>query len=243
MVGEHVLAGPARGSPYEVDVLLLGQRGGQAEDVLDDAFGQHRLRRELERPGLDAGDVEHLVDEVEEVASASEDLLDRVASVLVEVLGLEQLGEAEHRVERSSQLVAHARQELALGPVGLLCGLAGEALALLEALLLLERLPELGGAFLDQTERVGPASADAADQQAHEHRGQRARGRAPSTAGGWRTRRPAGPSVSRRPASGRHPPPPPRSRSDPPRAGAERSRGGDRPDQPSRRRTRRRPAR
>ena len=71
-------------------------------------------------------------------------------------LDLEQLGEPEHGVERRAQLVAHPRQELALGPVGLLCGLAGEALALLEALLLLERLPELGGALLDQARARRP---------------------------------------------------------------------------------------
>ena len=56
------------------------------------------------------------------------------------VVGLEQLGEAEHRVERRAQLVAHAREELALRPVralGLLaCAqqLLGAAAALADVL-------------------------------------------------------------------------------------------------------------
>ena len=123
--------------------------------------------------GLDAGDVEHLVDELEQVAAALEDLRRPTSwSVLGEVVELEQLREPEDRVERRAQLVAHPRQELALGPVGGLGRVAGLALGLLEPLALVERLPELGGAFLDQTEGVDPAPHEDLDQAGHQHRGQ-----------------------------------------------------------------------
>ena len=55
-----------------------------------------------------------------------QDVVDAPGLLLGEVVELEQLPEAEDRVERSAQLVAHAGQELALGrvrPVGLGLGL------------------------------------------------------------------------------------------------------------------------
>ena len=55
-----------------------------------------------------------------------QDVVDALGLLLGQVVELEQLPEPEDRVERGTQLVAHAGQELALGgvrPVGLPLGL------------------------------------------------------------------------------------------------------------------------
>ena len=75
---------------------------------------------------LDPGDVEHLVDQREEVLSGLDDVERRLALGVGRGLHVEQLREAEHSVERRAQLVAHAREELVLGPVCLLGADAGE---------------------------------------------------------------------------------------------------------------------
>ena len=63
-------------------------------------------------PELDPGDVEHLVDQLEEVGAALDDLPDALLLGRRQVAHLEHLGEPENRVERRAQLVADARQEL-----------------------------------------------------------------------------------------------------------------------------------
>ena len=82
----------------------------------------HRLLVQLVAAGLDAGEVEDLVDEMQEVAAAVEDVA-RVVAVgrifdRAEQLGLHHLGEAEDGVERRAQLVAHGGKEARLGVVG-----------------------------------------------------------------------------------------------------------------------------
>jgi len=52
------------------------------------------------------------------VPATLEDVADRLPLVVGQVFELEDLTEAQHRVERGAQLVAHPGQELALGPVG-----------------------------------------------------------------------------------------------------------------------------
>ena len=54
------------------------------------------------------------------MAARLEDLLDPLALALLEIVELEQLAEADDGVEGGAQLVAHAREELALRPVGAL---------------------------------------------------------------------------------------------------------------------------
>src|SRR3954466_6972299 len=76
-------------------------------------------------PRLDPRDVEDLVDEVQQVAAPREDLRDALAIARIGDRQLQQLAEAEDGIERRAQLVAHAREEVALGPVGALGILAG----------------------------------------------------------------------------------------------------------------------
>ena len=75
-------------------------------------------QRQLELAGLEARQVEHVVDQRKQVVAGGADVLElgelrRVGRAAG--LDLQQLGEAEHRVERRAQLVAHAREELRLG--------------------------------------------------------------------------------------------------------------------------------
>src|SRR5205085_5290577 len=73
-----------------------------------------RLEGEAEATARDAGDVENLVDQREQVAARVEDLPDAVALRRVQRIHLQQLREAEDRVQRCPQLVAHPREELVL---------------------------------------------------------------------------------------------------------------------------------
>ncbi|HEU4631477.1 MAG TPA: hypothetical protein VFS08_17115 [Gemmatimonadaceae bacterium] len=79
--------------------------------------------RELHTPGLEAGEVQRVVDEAEQVLAAALDAPDVVLLRRRERAAqphLQQVGVADDRVERRAELVAHRRQELRLGPVRLL---------------------------------------------------------------------------------------------------------------------------
>src|SRR5262245_62084463 len=67
--------------------------------------------------GLDPRDVADFVDELQQVLAALDDLQHALPFVGAERCQLENLREAEDRVERRSQIMAHAREEIALGAV------------------------------------------------------------------------------------------------------------------------------
>ena len=72
---------------------------------------------ELHLTGLDLGQVEDVVDQREQVVGRGEDVVQVLVLLLVhlaEQLLLEHLGEADDRVQRRPQLVAHVGQELGL---------------------------------------------------------------------------------------------------------------------------------
>ena len=80
------------------------------------------VRLEFHLPGLDLAQVEHVVEQVEQVPPRTEDVAQVVLLPLVELAEhpLEQhLGEADDRVERCAQFVRHAREELGLVPTRL----------------------------------------------------------------------------------------------------------------------------
>ena len=101
----------------EAELLVVGERLDRAEHVVEHVL--HRIvgERERELAGLDLGEVEHVVDQAEQVAAVALDalehglrLLRRLAVDAVE----DQLGVAEDGVERRAQLVAHVGEELRL---------------------------------------------------------------------------------------------------------------------------------
>ena len=78
---------------------------------------RERRHLELHPAGLDLGQVEHVVDEGEQVAARGEDVVEVLLLLLVDVAEHpipQHLREAEDRVERCSQLVRHVREELRL---------------------------------------------------------------------------------------------------------------------------------
>ena len=72
-------------------------------------------------PGLDLGQIEHVVDQAEQVAAVGLDVGERLAQFgrhLAVELVEDDLGEAQDRVQRRAQLVAHVGQEFRLGAAG-----------------------------------------------------------------------------------------------------------------------------
>ena len=91
-----------------------------------DDFGQELVRRagdglDLQLAGFDLGNVEHVVQQLQQVLAAGADGFEEVGPFLfVAAVGAadQQLGEAEDAVERRADFVAHVGEELALGAVG-----------------------------------------------------------------------------------------------------------------------------
>ena len=182
-VREHVAMVERAAGDLDVDAPLGGERTGQVHDAGDGLADLDGLLREREPPGLDARDVEDLVDQLQQVPAALEDLLHALAVGSAVGLHLEELPEAEDRVERRPQLVAHAREELTLRLVGAvrlglglrelvgalahaLLELFGIALHLLVEARLGDGDGQLGGRLLrDLDLLVGELSARAAEAQ------------------------------------------------------------------------------
>src|SRR6266567_4955595 len=77
--------------------------------------------------GLDAADVQHLVDEAEQVAPPLEDVAQALALLRPRRVDLQELRESQDRIHGGAELVTHAGEKLALGegcPLGVLLGLA-----------------------------------------------------------------------------------------------------------------------
>ena len=105
----------------------LDDEGGTAGDRLGAESGGDRAQqiggREWDRPqfdstGLDAGEVEDIVDERGEIGGAFAQGGDEFALLFVERRVLEREGEAEDAVEGIADVVAHVGDELGLGGAG-----------------------------------------------------------------------------------------------------------------------------
>jgi hypothetical protein len=74
---------------------------------------------EFELAGLVLGEVEDVVDDVEQSLSGEVDAVDVLLLALVQPGVLQQTGEADDAVHRGADLVAHRRQERRLGTGGI----------------------------------------------------------------------------------------------------------------------------
>src|SRR6266508_575145 len=93
----------------------LGRRWPDQLDRLPDRFMEgNRLQRQLKPSSFDPAEVEHFVDEAQQVAAAAENLLDALSLFGRRSVQLQQLRKAQDRVQGRAKLVAHPRQELAL---------------------------------------------------------------------------------------------------------------------------------
>ena len=111
-IREHGLIAHRVRPNVEGNGALQCERLHEIDDALHDIFDRHWLGRQREPTRFDAGDVEHFVDEIEQMLAAVENLPHGLGLLATEVSQFENLSEAEHGVERRSQVVAHARQEL-----------------------------------------------------------------------------------------------------------------------------------
>ena len=107
----------ARNRGLDLDALVLRKRTGRRHDRFDDPLHRIVVERQGELAGLDLGYVEHVVDQPQEVLSvgldATQDLHRLLRHGAVKPVD-EQLGKAEHGVQRRAQLVAHIGEELRL---------------------------------------------------------------------------------------------------------------------------------
>ena len=102
------------------DAALLRQRLHQVQTLQHHGQQRHGRALDGELARGDAAEVEHVVDELEQMARAAHDLfglaaLARGQRVLLVVA--QQLRKTEHGVERRAQFVRHVREELRLGAV------------------------------------------------------------------------------------------------------------------------------
>ena len=100
--------------------LRSAAKGWMSEAAsLQTAETETASRTQLDLAALDAGNVEHLVDEAQQVPAPFEDVRDLLALAVCWHIQFQELPEAQNRVERRAQFMAHAREELALGAVGM----------------------------------------------------------------------------------------------------------------------------
>ena len=101
---------------------LVARSLQQMVAVLDDGRERDRLLVELVTAGLDARQVENLVDQAEQVHAGIVNVggifLVGRHRMLAEHFRLHHFGEAENGVERRAQFVAHLREEARLGDIG-----------------------------------------------------------------------------------------------------------------------------
>ncbi len=119
-----------RDHPDERDLSLLRASGREERELLEHVVELERDALELDVPGIHLGEVEHVVDEGEQVIRGALDLLQVAALARRRVAGEREIDHAQDRGHRRAQLVAHVRHELRLHAGGLL-GLGERLLALL----------------------------------------------------------------------------------------------------------------
>src|SRR5439155_21095752 len=101
--------------------------------AVEDGRERGRPRIEREAAGLDARQVEQIDDQLQQVLAAALDRRQPGVRVCAQAaLAAQDLREAEDGVQRRAQLVAHAREEVALGAArrlrGQACGAVGRGL-------------------------------------------------------------------------------------------------------------------
>ena len=116
-VGVHMRSPDGR--HVDGDVELLGLRLHEHRYLAHDFVERDGFERKVQLPGVDARHVEDLVYQLEQVTACPAYVAQALVLSRGEVVELEELRETEDRIQRCAQLVAHARQELALGAVRL----------------------------------------------------------------------------------------------------------------------------
>ena len=100
VVREHVAVAARQLRVVDHDLHALGERPREVDRVVDERLHGDRLCGDRQRPLLDARDVEHLVDDPEQVVRRLQDHRHLLLVLLLEIGELEQLAEAHDRAER-----------------------------------------------------------------------------------------------------------------------------------------------
>ena len=127
LVDPHCLRQLGGHRQVEREILFLGLDSNDVGDRRQELDETDCARVQVELAGLDLGQIEHVVDQHQQMLAA---VLDRAQAARLSIgqagIALQDLGVAEHGVQWRSQLMAHAGQKDALRPVrdlgALLCG-------------------------------------------------------------------------------------------------------------------------
>ena len=103
----------------------------QAHRLVDHGAQRERRQRHRQVAGLDAAQVQHIADQRGQRAAGRAHLRHQAALAGVQGRHGQQLGHAQHGIQRGAQLMAHHRQELRLGAAGGLGRITGAAQLLL----------------------------------------------------------------------------------------------------------------
>ena len=101
-----------------VKVLGLGQGGHEGAHLLEEVVEDEGLGVDAQGPGLDAGEIEDVVEDAQQTVARGTDALQHVTLADAPGLALQQLGHAEDGIEGGANLMAHVGQEGGLGAVG-----------------------------------------------------------------------------------------------------------------------------
>ena len=122
-VGEQHLRQLALLFDLETQAALARQRYEHIPQAFEQACQRRALGAYLELAGLDLGDVENVVDQVEQIVASRVDRLGELDLFVVEIavaVFRQQLGQNQRAIERRAQLVAHVGKELGLVAAGAL---------------------------------------------------------------------------------------------------------------------------
>ena len=102
-----------------MELFGLGAEG--VADLTRDQLRIDPLQRHRQGPGLQTGQIQHLVDQSQQARSGGQDVIDRLALAEGQGFGrgvdAHQLREADDGVQRGAQFVAHGREEVGLDAV------------------------------------------------------------------------------------------------------------------------------
>ena len=118
--------------PGQLQPLAVGPQGQGPQGVAQRVRKREVGRVQLQLAGLDLGEVEDVVDDGQQGLGRRLDHVQVLPLVLGQRRVEDQVGHAEDAVHGRADLMAHVGQELALGPVGRLRRLPGQARLLLQ---------------------------------------------------------------------------------------------------------------
>mmetsp|Transcript_18214 Transcript_18214/g.43670 ORF Transcript_18214/g.43670 Transcript_18214/m.43670 type:complete len:579 (-) Transcript_18214:81-1817(-) len=150
---------------FDLEALGGSALQGHVGDVVQHFVDRELNPLELHLAGLDLGEVEHVVDDAQQMLGRIGDLLQPLLLHRLDGVALGQVGQADDGVHRRADLVAHVGEEGALGQVRCLGGVRG--------------IGELGRACRDeflqvvavalQFESIAPLARDVGQEAMPEH--------------------------------------------------------------------------